>query len=201
MLGLWERKKIMTREQAKANLQSMGIAEPTDEQVSSYLNQLNGEVSRERKKAEQYKADATKAQELQAQLDELNNANLSEIEKANKATEDANTRVADLEKQIKTMTLKTSLAEQGIVGENADKIIEGMASGNFDASILGQIITEREKSAVANFEKEKLKSTPNPEGGTADLNKVSTPEKLVKSMYEGKKQENNILSNYITKER
>lgn len=191
----------MTREQAKANLQSMGIAEPTDEQVSSYLNQLNGEVSRERKKAEQYKADATKAQELQAQLDELNNANLSEIEKANKATEDANTRVADLEKQIKTMTLKTSLAEQGIVGENADKIVEGMASGNFDASILGQIITEREKSAVANFEKEKLKSTPNPEGGTADLNKVSTPEKLVKSMYEGKKQENNILSNYITKER
>lgn len=191
----------MTREQAKANLQSMGIAEPTDEQVSSYLNQLNGEVSRERKKAEQYKADATKAQELQAQLDELNNANLTEIEKANKATEDANTRVADLEKQIKTMTLKTSLAEQGIVGENADKIIEGMASGNFDAGILGQIITEREKSAVANFEKEKLKSTPNPEGGTAGLDKVSTPEKLVKSMYEGKKQENNILSNYITKER
>lgn len=191
----------MTREQAKANLQSMGIAEPTDEQVSSYLNQLNGEVSRERKKAEQYKADATKAQELQAQLDELNNANLTEIEKANKATEDANTRVADLEKQIKTMTLKTSLAEQGIVGENADKIIEGMASGNFDAGILGQIITEREKSAVANFEKEKLKSTPNPEGGTAGLDKVSTPEKLVKSMYEGKKQENNILSNYIMKER
>ena len=36
----------MTREQAKQNLISIGISEPTDEQVSNYLNQLNGETKK-----------------------------------------------------------------------------------------------------------------------------------------------------------
>ena len=31
----------MTREQAKQNLIAIGVAEPTDEQVSNYLNQVN----------------------------------------------------------------------------------------------------------------------------------------------------------------
>ena len=34
----------MTREQAKQNLIAIGVAEPTDEQVSNYLNQVNGET-------------------------------------------------------------------------------------------------------------------------------------------------------------
>ena len=36
----------MTREQAKQNLISIGVAEPTDEQISSYLNQVNGETQK-----------------------------------------------------------------------------------------------------------------------------------------------------------
>lgn len=36
----------MTREQAKQNLIAIGVAEPTDEQVSNYLNQVNGETKR-----------------------------------------------------------------------------------------------------------------------------------------------------------
>lgn len=45
----------MTREQAKQNLISIGISEPTDEQVSNYLNQLNGETKKEKDKAAEYK--------------------------------------------------------------------------------------------------------------------------------------------------
>ena len=51
----------MTREQAKQNLISIGISEPTDEQVSNYLNQLNGETKKEKDKAAEYKAKADKA--------------------------------------------------------------------------------------------------------------------------------------------
>ena len=61
----------MTREQAKQNLISIGVAEPTDEQISSYLNQVNGETQKEKDKANQYKAKADKADELQTQLDEI----------------------------------------------------------------------------------------------------------------------------------
>lgn len=34
----------MTREQAKKNLIALGIAEPTEDQVSNYLNQFHGDV-------------------------------------------------------------------------------------------------------------------------------------------------------------
>ena len=42
----------MTREQAKQNLIAIGVAEPTDEQVSNYLNQVNGETKKEKDKAD-----------------------------------------------------------------------------------------------------------------------------------------------------
>jgi len=159
---------MATRQQAKDFLVSLGITEPTDEQVTNYLNQVGSETKREKDRAEAYKNDANKAAELQKQLDEINNANLSEIEKANKATEQANNRVAEMEKQIKVMQLKADLATSGIVGESADKLIESISSGTFDASLLGQIIADREKSAVANYEKQKLADTPNPDGGKGE---------------------------------
>ena len=34
----------MTREQAKQNLIGFGIAEPTDEQITNYLNQIGAET-------------------------------------------------------------------------------------------------------------------------------------------------------------
>ena len=45
----------MTREQAKQNLIAIGVAEPTDEQVSNYLNQVNGETKKEKARADRHK--------------------------------------------------------------------------------------------------------------------------------------------------
>ena len=80
----------LVREQAKENLKTLGVAEPTEEQVTNYLNQVGGETQKEKELANKYKTDALKVADLQKKLDELNDANLSEIEKANKATETAN---------------------------------------------------------------------------------------------------------------
>lgn len=90
----------MTREQAKQNLISIGISEPTDEQVSNYLNQLNGETKKEKDKAAEYKAKADKADELQSKIDEIEAGNLTELEKANKALETANNQIAELQKTM-----------------------------------------------------------------------------------------------------
>ena len=90
----------MTREQAKDFLSKLGIEEPTDEQVTSYLNSVNSEAKKEKDRADKYKLDADKAAELKKQLDEISNQNLSDIEKANKATEDALSQVAALQKRI-----------------------------------------------------------------------------------------------------
>lgn len=148
----------------------------TDEQITNLLNQNNSEVAREKGKADKYKADAQKADDLQKQLDELNSQNLSDIEKANAERDKALNSVSDLQNQIKTMQLKTGLAEQGIVGEQADKLIESLNSGNFDTSLLGQIISEKNKSAIADYEKKNLHDTPNPGGGKGEPGKDKKPE-------------------------
>lgn len=163
----------MTREQAKQNLVALGIEEPTSEQVDSYLNALHGEVQKEKNLAEKYKTDALKVAELQAKLDEINNANLTELEKANKATETANAQILELQAQIAKINLQKSLAEIGITGESAEKLFD--ADGKLDTSVLGQIITDRETKAISAKEQELLKGTPNPSGGNKD-NDGKTPE-------------------------
>lgn len=157
----------MTRKQAKENLISIGIEEPTEEQITNYLNQVNGESKKEKDKAEQYKADAEKAEELQKQLDELNNQNLSDIEKANKERDDALNSITALQNQIKSMELKAKFAEKGIVGEQADKLLESLNGGSFDVDILGQIISDREKAAATAKEQEIASNATNPGGGSA----------------------------------
>lgn len=172
----------MTREQAKANLKLIGIEEPTAEQITNYLNQVNGETQKEKDRADKYKAGAEMTEELQKKLDELNNANLSELEKANLQTEQANQKVSDLEQKIKAMELKTSLAENGIVGEDAESILTGLTSGKFDANVLGSIISKKIETAIADKEREWLDKTPNPQGGSGEPDNKSDAEKLAEKI-------------------
>lgn len=153
----------MTREQAKNNLVAFGVAEPTDEQITNYLNSINSEMKREKDRADRYKVDADKAAELQQKLDEIANANLSEVEKANKATEDALTQVAELQKRIERSEQLKALAEKGIVGEQAEKLLS--VDGKLDFDVLGQIISERETAAKAAKEQEIADKQGNPGGG------------------------------------
>ena len=188
----------MTRKQAKENLISIGIEEPTEEQITNYLNQVNGESKKEKDKAEQYKADAEKAEELQRQLDELNNQNLSDIEKANKERDDALNSIATLQNQIKTMELKTKFAEKGIVGEQADKLLESLNGGSFDVDILGQIISDRETMAAQAKEKEIADKSTNPGGGSAggkEDNRTNA-EKIASNLFSNKSEKADIISHY-----
>lgn len=184
----------MTREDVKKL-----FPDATDEQITGILNQHNSEVATEKGKTEKLKADAKKAEELQAKLDELNAANMSDLEKANKATEDANKRCADLEKEMATLKAKASLAEQGITGETADKLIESTAGGQIDAALLGQIISEREKAAIAEHEKEQMSRTPDAsgKGGEGGDGKTSA-EKIAESLFSNKPNETgeNIIDHY-----
>ena len=158
----------MNRNQALENLKSFGIEEPTDEQVTSYLNQVHGESKKEKDRADRFKAEAEKVADLQNQLDEVNNANLSEVEKANKATETANKQIAELNRKIAEMELKAQLAEKGIVGEDADNLID--ADGKLNIETLGKIIKDRETASASAKEKELLDKTPSPQGNNGGGN-------------------------------
>ena len=188
----------MTREQAQANLKAIGIDEPTKEQIDNYLNQLNGETKREKDRADKYKSDADKMVELQKQLDEIQNKNLSDIEKAQAENVKANEQIAQLQKDIRSMENKAKLAELGIIGEQAQTLIGD--DGSLDFNILGQIITEREEKASALKEKEILESTPdprqNPDGGIKKTEADVIAETIGKTFAESNKVATDILSQY-----
>lgn len=160
----------MTREQAKQNLIAIGVAEPTDEQVSNYLNQVNGETKKEKDRADGYKAKADTADDLQKQLDELQAGNLTELEKANKALDTANKQIAELQKNNAIRDLREkAMTDFKVTAEQAKAIVK--EDGSFDTAELGKIISEKETTAAQAKEQEIAKGSTNPGGGTAVGNK------------------------------
>lgn len=151
----------MTRAEVKDLFVSWGVEEPTDEQISDYLNKIQKEVKNAEDKANRYKADADKVKDLEKQLEEMNNKNLTDTELANKKTEDALKEVDSLRKTVKQMELMKSLAEIKIIGEDAEGLIA--EDGSLNVAKLGEIITAREKTAVATYQKDALDKTPAPD--------------------------------------
>lgn len=193
----------MTREQCKAKLVAMGIAEPTEDQITAMLNTISGEVKVEKERADRLSKDAEKVTELQKQLDELNSKGLTEVEKANKATEAALNKVAELEKNIKTMQTQKQLAELGIVGESAEKIFD--ANGNLDFAVFGQILSDTKAKAAADKEAELAGKAGNPgeggnggNGGGEEKTVAETyAESYAKNVAASNKATNDALASYL----
>lgn len=189
----------MTRAEAKQKLISYGIAEPTEEQITDLLNSINAETKKEKDRADGYKADADKAAELQAELDRINEQNLSEVEKANKALETANQKIAQLEKAQAILAQRNSVVEKfKVTSEQAKQIVK--EDGSLDYDVLGQIISDKETAAATAKEQEIASKATNPGGGSSGANddgNKSNAEKLASKFFGDKKQENNILSHYV----
>ena len=152
---------MLKREDVRQKLVEWGIENPTDEQISDYLATISKETKSAEDRANKFKADSDRVHDLEKQIEELNSANLTDIEKANKATEDAMNKVADLEKTVKQMKQLKALAEINIVGEDAEGLFD--EDGSLNIEKLGQIIGAREKAAVDVYKKEALDNTPAPD--------------------------------------
>ena len=190
----------MTREQAKQFLVTVGVAEPTDEQITAYLNNVNGAVKAEKDKADALKKDADLAKELQEKLDAINAEKMSDIEKANAETEKANKQVEALTQKVKRMETMHKLADLKITGDDAEKLIDENGEVNFE--VLGKVISDREKSASELKEKELLDGTPDPSGalGGGEPEKTEAEkfaEAYSKNMAESNKTTNDALASYL----
>ena len=191
----------MTREQAKQNLISIGVAEPTDEQVSNYLNQVNGETKKEKDRADGYKAKADTADDLQKQLDEIQAGNLTELEKANKALETANQQIADLQKSNAIRDQReAAMTNFKITAEQAKAVVKD--DGSLDYTELGKIMSEKETAAAQAKEQEIANNTTNPGGSSAGSDKggadnKTNAEKIAESLISNAPKNNDILSHYI----
>lgn len=188
----------MTRQEVIELLNSIGVENPSKETVDDFLNKHNADVQREKALAEKYKNDALKVKDLEEQLEKLNNQNLSDIELANKNTEKANARIAELESMLKANETRRQLAELGIVGESADKFFK--EDGSIDFANLGTILSNVKDTAISQKEKELLDGTPNPKGGNKEDQKSDIDvmaELAGKEMASMNQTSNDILSKYI----
>lgn len=162
----------MTRDEAKQFLINSGVVEPTDDSISNLLNTIQKSVKSAEDRATHYKTEADKVKDLVKELDEIKGQNMTEVEKLQKELEDTTKRLSQSEKTVKDMQMKAALAEIGISGTDTEELFN--ETGELNTSKLGEIISLREKNAVAAYQKDALNNTPSPEGNGGD--DKSTPD-------------------------
>lgn len=198
----------MTREQAKAKLVSFGIAEPTEEQITELLNSIQAETKSANDKANKYKTDAEKAADLQRQLDELNEKDMSEAEKANKALEVAQKQIAELTATSFKSEAKAILKGAGVADEDMEALLPGLIADTLEntqarANALVKVISGNIDSAIKAHDKELLNNTDTPDGNSGGNHNEEkkteaelTAETIGKNIGESAKTANSILSQY-----
>lgn len=175
----------MTREQAKQTLISIGIEEPSDEQVTKYLDSINGEVKKDKEKILSLKEKADKASDLEKELDELKKQNMTEAEKLEderrKEKEAVEKKIADLEsalaesnKKALTSDITSIFSKAGLTGDPYKSVISAFSAMPAEdarkaAESFVNGVSEENKAALetarSSWEKEVLEGTPNPGGG------------------------------------
>ena len=173
----------MTREDVKKI-----FPEATDEQITSFLNQSNSDVAREKAKAQKMKEEAEKAKALEEELEELKKQNMSEAEKAElerqkeKAANEK--RISDLESALATSQrealvgkITSIFATAGMKGDAYTGAIKAFSNMKADDALkeaqtfvdgISEVNKTTLDTAKAAWEKEALEKTPNPGGGTGD---------------------------------
>lgn len=170
----------MTREDVKKI-----FPDATDEQITSFLNQSNSDVAKEKAKNQKLKEDAEKAKALETELEELKKQNMSEVERTElehqkeKATNEK--RISDLESALKaaqkdalTGKITSIFASAGMKGDAYAGAIKAFSNMDAEDALkeaqtfvdgISEVYKSTLDTAKATWEKETLEKTPNPGGG------------------------------------
>ena len=199
---------MVTREQATEHLKAFGVENPTDEQITTYLNNVNAEAVKEKSKADKYKKDADKAADLQKQLDDLQSQNLTDTEKAQKENEKLLQQIAELTSNNFKSEAKAILKGAGIEDTDIDALIPGMIAGlekvedvQARANAYISAMNKYRDNAIKEHDKEVLDGTgtPGADGGNGDDTKTDAEifaESMVKESASENKGANDIIGAY-----
>lgn len=170
----------MTREDVKRI-----FPDATDDQITSFLNQSNSDVAKEKAKAQKAKEQADKAEALEKELEELKKQNMTEAEKAElerqkekaaneKRISDLESALATSQKEALTGKITSIFANAGMKGDAYAGAIKAFSNMNAEDALkeaqtfIDGISVENKNAldtAKAAWEKEALENTPNPGGG------------------------------------
>lgn len=154
----------MTREEAKQNLIVLGIAEPTDEQVTSYLNQFHNQQKPNPTPAPT--PTPTPAPAPTPQPNPTPEPTLGSGEDI----ETLKNQIEELRRENVKKDIRAYAAEKGLTGEQAEKVLAGfkddLESAKAAIDSMSEIISARETTAAQAKEKEILDKSTNPGGGS-----------------------------------
>ena len=174
----------------------------TDEQITNILNAYNKDIAGQKAIVAQYKEDANRVTALQKELDDLKKQNMTAEELAETEKNDLIEQNKKLEAKIKGYEYKSKLLEGGISGDKADEIINSLNSGNFDVSLITDLVADAKTSGASEMEKQLLNGTAKPNGAKPENNgtpEESDAEKIVKNLFANKSNTNteDILNGYL----
>ena len=165
----------MTREQ----LLALGY---TEEQVNQIMS-LHGQATQSlRATVGQHEATINT---LNGQLSALQNKQQTATELAqpeNPELAEAQKQIAELRAEMNRKDIAVYASTKGLTGEQAENVLKAfgtdvdLAKSAIDS--ISQIISDSNKTAIADFEKQNLKDTPNPDGTTGNGGTEDTPADL-----------------------
>lgn len=154
----------MTREEAKQNLIALGIAEPTDEQVTSYLNQFHNQPK------PNPTPDPTPTPTPAPAPTPQPNPTPEPTPGSGEDIETLKNQIEELRRENVKKDIRAYAAEKGLTGEQAEKVLAGfkddLESAKAAIDSMSEIISARETSAAQAKEKEILDKSTNPGGGS-----------------------------------
>lgn len=154
----------MTREEAKQNLIALGIAEPSDDQVTNYLNQFHNQPKPNPTPAPTPTPTPSPAPTPQP------NPTPEPTPGSGEDIETLKNQIEELRRENVQKDIRAYAAEKGLTGEQAEKVLAGfkddLESAKAAIDSMSEIISARETSAAQAKEKEILDKSTNPGVGS-----------------------------------
>lgn len=151
----------MTREEAKQNLVALGIEEPSEAQVTNYLNQFHSNRPNPQPTPQPQTTPAPQPNPTPEPTPNPDDGG---------ELETLRNQIAQLQKENVQKDIRAYAAEKGLTGEQAESVLAGfqtdLEAAKKAIDSIAQIISDKETAAATAKEQELLNGTPNPSGGT-----------------------------------
>lgn len=186
----------MTREQIREQ-----FPEATEEQITALLN-INGADVTAAKKNNVDPKTLKQLQDDSAAYKKLQEANLTDAEKIQKALADAEASKVEFAKKSNRLDVEKILVGAGLTEEDYKDVIDGLVSDNAEtskalATNIASMLSKQKEAAVQKTKEEMMDGTQTPGGeGGGDKEKTKA-EKIAQKLYGGQKTNTDILSHYV----
>lgn len=186
----------MTREDIKKQ-----FPDATEEQITEILNINGADIETEKKKNIDPKV-LKRLQDDSAAYKKLQEADLTDAEKIQKALADAEASKTEFAKKSNRLDVEKILVAAGLTEEDYKDVIDGLVSEDAEvskklATNIAGMLGKQKEAAIQKTKEELMDGTKTPGGDGGQDNEKSTAEKIAKKLYSGQKTNNDILSHYV----